>query len=86
MPTLSIVIPAYNEERFIGTLLEQVLAVDLGALGVEKEIIVVDDCSTDRTSADRRGRARRAACIACRGTAGRAGRSARGSSARPATT
>ncbi len=51
MPTLSIVIPAYNEERFIGTLLGQVLAVDLSALGVEKEIIVVDDCSTDRTSA-----------------------------------
>ena len=50
MPTLSIVIPAYNEERFIGTLLEQVLAVDLAALGVEKEIIVVDDGSTDATS------------------------------------
>ena len=25
MPTLSIVIPAFNEERFIGTLLQQVL-------------------------------------------------------------
>jgi dolichol-phosphate mannosyltransferase len=47
--TLSIVIPAYNEERFIGTLLQQVLAVDLGPLGVSKEIIVIDDCSTDRT-------------------------------------
>jgi dolichol-phosphate mannosyltransferase len=51
MPTLSIVIPAYNEERFIGALLEQVLAVDLAALGVEKDVIVVDDCSTDGTSA-----------------------------------
>jgi dolichol-phosphate mannosyltransferase len=51
MPTLSIVIPAYNEERYIGELLEQVRAVDLGALGVDKEIIVVDDCSADRTSA-----------------------------------
>ena len=48
--TLSIVIPAYNEERFIGTLLEQVAAVDLEALGVRKEIIVVDDCSSDRTA------------------------------------
>jgi len=38
MPTLSIVIPAYNEERFIGTLLEQIQAVDLAALGVGKEI------------------------------------------------
>jgi dolichol-phosphate mannosyltransferase len=48
--TLSIVIPAYNEERFIGTLLEQIRAVDLAPLGVQKEVIVVDDCSTDRTS------------------------------------
>ena len=50
MPTLSIVIPAFNEERFIGTLLEQVRAVPLHTLGVATEIIVVDDCSTDRTS------------------------------------
>ena len=51
MKTLSIVIPAYNEERFIGTLLEQILAVDLSPLGATKEIIVVDDCSRDRTAA-----------------------------------
>jgi len=50
MPTLSIVIPAYNEERFIGTLLEKIKAVDLGLLGIEKQIIVVDDCSKDRTA------------------------------------
>jgi dolichol-phosphate mannosyltransferase len=50
MPTLSIVIPAYNEERFIGTLLAQIRAVDLQSLGIAKEIIVVDDCSTDRTA------------------------------------
>jgi dolichol-phosphate mannosyltransferase len=55
MPTLSIVIPAYNEERFIGTLLGQVLAVPLEALGVAREIIVVDDCSADRTSEVARG-------------------------------
>jgi dolichol-phosphate mannosyltransferase len=48
--TLSIVIPAYNEEQFIGTLLEQVAAVDLESLGVLKEVIVVDDCSRDRTA------------------------------------
>lgn len=51
MPTLSIVIPAYNEERFIGTLLEQIRAVDLASLGIDKQIIVVDDCSRDRTAA-----------------------------------
>ena len=51
MPTLSIVIPAYNEERFVGTLLEQIKAVDLSRFAVDKEIIVVDDCSKDRTAA-----------------------------------
>jgi glycosyltransferase involved in cell wall biosynthesis len=47
---LSIVIPAYNEERFLGTLLERIRAVDLTGLDVAKEIIVVDDCSSDRTA------------------------------------
>lgn len=47
---LSVVIPAYNEERFIGTLLGQIRSVDLSSLGVDKEIVVVDDCSTDRTA------------------------------------
>ena len=47
---LSIVIPAYNEERFIGTLLEQIAAVDLGSLGLEREILVIDDGSRDRTA------------------------------------
>jgi glycosyltransferase involved in cell wall biosynthesis len=48
--TLSIVIPAYNEERYIGTLLDQIGKVDLESLGLEREIIVVDDCSTDSTA------------------------------------
>jgi dolichol-phosphate mannosyltransferase len=48
---LSIVIPAYNEERTIEELLEQVRAVDLGALGVTRQIIVVSDGSTDATAA-----------------------------------
>ena len=50
MPTLSVVIPAYNEERFIATLVGQVLAVPLDTLGVSTEVIVVDDCSRDRTA------------------------------------
>ena len=86
MPTLSIVIPAYNEERFIGELLEQVRAVDLGALGVDKEIIVVDDCSTDRTSAIAGGVARRAAPSTADERRQRRGPCARGSPSRPATT
>ena len=50
MTRLSVVIPAYNEERFIGTLLQKLQAVPLAPLGVELELIVVDDCSSDRTS------------------------------------
>ena len=42
---LSIVIPVYNEERTVATLLRNVQAVQLA--GVEKEIIVVDDHSRD---------------------------------------
>lgn len=50
MDVLSIVIPAYNEERFIGTLLERIRQVDLTPLGLATEVIVVDDHSADRTS------------------------------------
>ena len=41
---LSVVIPVYNEKDTILEVLERVRAVDL-----PKEIIVVDDCSTDGT-------------------------------------
>ena len=50
MKLLSVVIPAYNEERFVGTLLDKVKAVDLTPLGYEMELIVVDDKSKDRTA------------------------------------
>ncbi len=50
MNVLSVVIPAYNEERFIGTLLERIQAVDLSVLGYAREVIVIDDCSKDRTA------------------------------------
>ncbi|HEC13570.1 MAG TPA: glycosyltransferase family 2 protein [Acidiferrobacteraceae bacterium] len=49
MRTLSIVIPAYNEEASIGALLEKIDQVELQSIGVNKEVIVVDDCSSDRT-------------------------------------
>jgi len=45
---LSIIIPAYNEERTIHQILQKVDAVVLIA-GIEKEIIVVNDCSNDDT-------------------------------------
>lgn len=48
--TLSVVIPAYNEERFLAALLRKVLAVDLSALGYRKELLVIDDGSEDRTA------------------------------------
>jgi dolichol-phosphate mannosyltransferase len=47
---LSIVIPAYNEERFLATLLERIRAVDLGRFDTSQQIVVVDDCSRDRTA------------------------------------
>src|SRR6476661_10956651 len=50
MRLLSVVIPAYNEERFIGTLLDRIKAVDLAPLGFAMELIVVDDKSKDRTA------------------------------------
>jgi dolichol-phosphate mannosyltransferase len=55
MPVLSIVIPAYNEEAFIGKLLERILAVPTEELGFEKEIVVVNDGSKDRTEEVARG-------------------------------
>ncbi len=47
MVRLSVVIPVYNESQFITQLLQRVQGVQLE--GVAKEIIVVDDCSTDGT-------------------------------------
>jgi glycosyltransferase involved in cell wall biosynthesis len=49
MPTLSIVIPAYNERRTLLTILSRVLAVDLSVQGLRKEIVVIDDGSRDGT-------------------------------------
>ena len=48
--SLSIIIPAYNEERTIHEVLGVVHALQLPQ-GIEKEVIVVNDCSKDGTSA-----------------------------------
>jgi glycosyltransferase involved in cell wall biosynthesis len=45
---LSILIPAYNESGTIHLILERVLAVTL-INGIEKEIIIINDCSKDNT-------------------------------------
>jgi glycosyltransferase involved in cell wall biosynthesis len=45
---LSIVIPVFNEEATIHGLLKKIAAVDLSH-GIQKEIIIVDDCSSDNT-------------------------------------
>jgi glycosyltransferase involved in cell wall biosynthesis len=48
MKSLSVVIPVYNEERWVAELLRRVIAAD--ASGLKKELVVVDDCSTDGTA------------------------------------
>jgi glycosyltransferase involved in cell wall biosynthesis len=45
---LSVIIPAYNESNTIDFILDKIKAVQLG-WGIEMEIIVVNDCSTDHT-------------------------------------
>ena len=45
---ISILIPAYNEEEFLGEVLERVLNARLPD-GIDREVIVVDDGSTDGT-------------------------------------
>lgn len=46
---LSIVVPVYNELAHVDQLLRRVHGIDLQALGLTKETIVVDDCSSDGT-------------------------------------
>lgn len=46
---LSVIIPVFNERETIRPVLERVTAVDLSGLGLETELIVVDDGSRDGT-------------------------------------
>jgi glycosyltransferase involved in cell wall biosynthesis len=45
---VSVIIPAYNEEKAIGNVIEETIQI-MDSLGLPYEIIVVDDGSTDRT-------------------------------------
>lgn len=44
---LSIIIPTYNEGKYLNILLDRVIAAD--SLGLVKEILIINDCSTDST-------------------------------------
>lgn len=46
---LSIIIPAYNEGKTIHKILDKIAAVEL-LNDIEKEVIIVNDCSTDNTA------------------------------------
>jgi len=46
---LSVIIPVYNEEQTVVRVINEVKAVEL-PLGIDREIIVVNDGSTDRTA------------------------------------
>ena len=45
---LSIIIPAYNEERTIHEILDKIKEVKL-INNIEKELLIINDCSTDKT-------------------------------------
>jgi glycosyltransferase involved in cell wall biosynthesis len=47
MKLLSIVMPVYNEERWIEEIIRRVMAVDMP---LERELVVVNDCSGDGTA------------------------------------
>lgn len=44
MPLLSVIVPVYNEAQTVRQIIEKIHAVD-----IDKEIIVIDNCSTDGT-------------------------------------
>ena len=48
-PSISCVIPAYNEARSLGAVIAEILAT-LGRLSTHVELIVVDDGSRDNTA------------------------------------
>ena len=47
IPAVSVIIPMYNAEKFIGACLESIFAQNFK----DFEIIVVDHCSTDNSAA-----------------------------------
>lgn len=50
MSRLLVIVPAYNEQEALGGLLDELRTLPAADLGVEIEVLVVDDGSRDRTS------------------------------------
>ena len=51
---ISVVIPCYNEEKTIETVVDKILKIQ----NLEKEIIIVDDCSKDRSENNQKNSAK----------------------------
>jgi len=49
MPRLAVVIPAFNEEKSIAKVVEDINSMDFGN-GIEVKVVVVNDCSLDNTA------------------------------------
>ena len=47
--TLSVIIPAYNEEKTVHLILDRILAIKLDE--IDLDLVIVNDCSTDKTRA-----------------------------------
>ena len=56
-PEVSVVVPALNEEKTVGAVIERILAV-LENERIAGEVILIDGCSSDRTGAQGRRVAR----------------------------
>jgi len=54
MLLLSVVIPAFNEENTIGDVISRLKAT-IQKIGIDNEIIIIDDCSWDRSAEISRG-------------------------------
>lgn len=65
MPSISVIIPAFNEEELLGRTLSAIAQV-AQALGEPFDVIVVDDASTDRTAPVARERGARVVSVSCR--------------------